>query len=200
MIVVGLTGNLASGKGASAKIFKKLGARVLDADAAARKLTRKGTPLYRAIVKIFGKTFLEKGGQLDRRKLAWHVFSHPGDLNKLNILIHPGVIFEAYKAIEAGKRKKGVLVLDVPLLFESHMERMVDVTVVVKSSRERMLARAVKRGVPRPLAQKILASQWPPARKAALADFVIENNGSLARLEAGVKKVYREINKEKLKM
>ena len=194
MIVVGVTGNLASGKSAAAQSFKELGARVVDADLLARKLTKKGTVLYKAILKIFGKDFAARGGELDRRKLAWHVFSHPEDLRKLNVLIHPGVIFEAYKVLEAERDKKDrMVVLDVPLLFESHMERMADFTVVVRSSRTAMMRRAAKRGVPPALARKILASQWPSAKKARLANYVIDNDGTVAGRRAKVKKVYADI-------
>ena len=193
MIVVGVTGNLASGKSQVTELFKKRGARVIDADLLAKKIMRQGTPIHRAVVKVFGEKFLSKNGQIDRRKLAWHVFSNPRELKKLNILTHPGVILEVYKVIEEERNKKGVLVLDVPLLFESHMEKIVDVTVVVRSDEEQMLSRASRRGVPRELAKNILASQWPVSRKAKLADFTIENDGSLAKLEAKVKKVYEKI-------
>ena len=190
MIVVGLTGNLASGKSAVAGVFKKLGAKIIDADAIAKKLIAKGTPLYKAVLKIFGDDFLTKNKNINRRKLAWHVFTHPKELKKLNILIHPGVIIEVYKTIEKEKNKKGVLVLDVPLLFESRMEKIVAATVVVSSGEKAMLARAAKRGVPNGLAKKILASQWPLSKKEKKADYVIENNGTLAELEEKAKKVY----------
>lgn len=193
MIVVGLTGNLASGKSAATRIFRSLGAQVFDADGAARKATRKGTPIYRAIVKLFGQSFLAKNRQLDRRKLARHVFSHPSDLKKLNILIHPGVIFECVKTARALRHRTGMLVLDVPLLFESRMDKLADYTVVVVASTGKMLARARKKGMSEPLARKVLSAQWPLARKAKLADFVIQNNGSLEDLRAGVKDVYRKI-------
>ena len=193
MIVVGLTGNLASGKNEAAKVFKSLGARVLDADEAAKKLAKKGSPIFKAIVKLFGEDFVAKNGKLDRRKLAWHVFQHPADLKKLNTLIHPGVILEAYKAIESVKARKGMLVLNVPLLFEARMEKLVDVTVVVRSSDKQIFSRAAKRGVPKALTQKILASQWSGAKKAALADHVITNDGTLAELALKVKKVFGKI-------
>ena len=99
MIVVGITGNLASGKSEAARLFKKHGAVVFDADEAARWAARKGAPAYKAIVKIFGKEYLKKNGEIDRKKLATRVFSRPEDLKKLNILIHPGVIFESMKLI-----------------------------------------------------------------------------------------------------
>ena len=193
MIIVGLTGNLASGKSEAAKAFATLGARVIDADILARKLTQKGTPIYKAVVKIFGEEFLEKNKDIDRRKLAWHVFSDPKKLKKLNILVHPGVILEAYKIIESVKGKKGVLVLEVPLLFESRMDKMVDFRIVVTSSKKAMLTRAERKGVPRVLAEKILASQWPLSRKAKLADYVIANDGTPAELRAAVKKIYSKI-------
>ena len=193
MMVVGLTGNLASGKSEAARIFRKLGAKIVDADLVAKKLTKKGTPIFKAILKIFGGAFLDKKKELDRRKLAWHVFSHPKDLKKLNILIHPGVIVEAYKAIEKEKGKEGILVLDVPLLFESRMEKLADVTVLIKSRKEILLDRSVSRGVPKELAIKILSSQWQLSKKEKLADYVIENNGTAFELEQKIKKVYEQI-------
>ena len=196
MITVGLTGNLASGKSEAAKYFKKKGAHVVDADGIARELTLKGKPLFKAIVKIFGKEFTEKGGQLDRKKLARHVFSHPKELKKLNVLVHPGVIVEIYKEIEMMRSKKGLLILDVPLLFESKMEKLADFTVVVKASEASMLSRASRRGIPSELARQILAAQWPMMKKARLADFVIDNNGTSEELAEHVNRVTADILKE----
>ena len=195
MIVVGLTGNLASGKSQAARIFKKHGARVFDADLEARKATAKDRPVYRAIVKIFGKSFLKKDGELHRRKLARHVFSHPGELKKLNTLIHPGVIFECIRRARALRGQKGVLVLDVPLLFESGMEGLLDFTVVVRSKKEKIFERARRRGLSRDLAEKILSTQWPPRRKARLADFVVDNNGTVRDLEKKILEVLYKIKK-----
>ena len=102
---------------------------------------------------------------------------------------------EVYKILESVRGKKGVLVLEVPLLFESRMDKMVDFRIVVTSGRAAMLARAARKGVPRTLAEKILASQWPLSRKAKLADYVISNDGTPIQLRAAVKKVHREITK-----
>lgn len=195
MIVVGVTGSLASGKSEAARLFKKHGAVIFDADDAARKVVQKGKPVYKAILKMFGKGYLKRSGELDRKKLAWHVFSHPKDLHKLNVLVHPGVIFECFKMIERCRRKKGFLVLDVPLLFESKMENLADTTVVIASKKERMLMRAREKGLSKELAKKILSTQWPLVKKAGLADFVIDNNGSSADLEKEVVKLMERIKK-----
>lgn len=194
MIVVGVTGSLASGKSEVARIFKNHGALVFDADESARKEIQKGTFVYQAILKIFGKSFLGKNGQIDRKKLAEHVFAHPRDLKKLNILIHPGVIFDCIRATKQADHKKPFFVMDVPLLFESRMQGLADVTIVVSCGCEWMLRRAAKKGISQELARKILLSQWPLAKKERRADFVIENNGSLKDLEKKVEEVIKQIN------
>ena len=196
MIVVGITGGFGSGKTEVTRVFKTKGAGVFDADAAARKAVRRGSPVYRAIVKIFGKVYLKKNQELDRKKLAERVFRNPKDLHKLDVLIHPGVIFEMFKQIRRNRRRKGIFVMDVPLLFESRMEGLVDATVVVSARREIVLERAKKKGMSRSLALGILASQRPLGKKERLADYVIRNNGSLKELRVQVVELIEKIKKE----
>ena len=196
MIIIGVTGNLASGKSEVAGILKRKGAKVFDADHAAKLGVGIGMPAYKAIVKIFGNGYLNKDRTLDRKKLAAHVFSHPADLKKLNTLIHPGVIFECFKMIEQTKKKKGILALDVPLLYESKMETLADVTVVINSSLKNILKRTKRNGLPESLVRKIISTQWPIERKARRADFVIENNGTLKELEKKVLEVVKKIKSE----
>ncbi len=196
MIVIGITGSLATGKSEVAQILKRRGAKVFDADETAKQVVAVGRPAYKALVKILGKAYLKKDKTLDRNKVAAHVFSHPADLKKLNILIHPGVIVECFKMIERTKNKKGILALDIPLLFESKMENLADVTVVIASRRENIFKRAKKNGLSEHLAKKILSAQWPLPKKAKRADFVIVNNGTLKQLE---KKVWEVIEKIKEK-
>ena len=199
MTIVGVTGSLASGKTNAVRIFKKLGAKVFDADASARKVTRKGSAIFKAIVRIFGKSYLKKNGELDRKKLALHVFGHPRDLKKLNVLVHPEVIFDCLSYSKKWRDKKGVFVLDVPLLFESKMEKIADVTVVISVKETVILKRAAKRGYSKELTKKILASQWPLKKKEKLADFVIDNNGTVRQLEKRVKRVFNLIKGGKAK-
>ncbi len=193
MIVIGITGSLATGKSEVAKILKKKGAHVFDADRVARDVIRKGTPVYGAILKIFGRGYLSADGRINRKKLAAHVFNHPKDLDKLNTLIHPAVIVDCIRRIHGVKRKKGILVLDVPLLFESKMQNLADVTVVVSATPSRRAARAIKKGISKKLGQKILKNQWPLKKKERLADFVVYNNGSKAELKRKVLRLLDEI-------
>jgi dephospho-CoA kinase len=194
--IIGLTGNLASGKSETAKLFEKKGARVINADEIARRLTEENAAIRKAIAKMFGRQYVTKSGALDRRKLAWHVFADPKELKKLNTIVHPIVIVEIYKQLEKHRSKKGLVILDVPLLFESKMEKLADFTVVVKASEANMVSRASRRGIPAALARKILAAQWPVMRKARLADFVIDNNGTPEQLAENVERVAAEISKQ----
>ena len=196
MIVVGVTGSFSSGKSAVTSVFKKLGAKVFDADATAKKVTRKGTALCRAIAQIFGEEYLDKKGELDRRKLAQRVFSEPKDLKKLNILIHPEVIFEAMKMKRDLKHKKGILILDVPLLYESKMEKLADIVIVVSTPREKMIARGTQKGMSPSLSKKIIGTQWPLAKKVRRADYVIENKGNLKELEQKTRQIFEKIKEE----
>lgn len=193
MIVIGITGSLASGKSEATKVLQKKGAKVFDADVAARRAIHKGSPAYKALVKIFSRIYLKKNGEIDRKKIAARVFSHPKDLRKLIILTHPAVIFDCMKMIELNKKKAGILVLNVPLLFESKMESLADYTVVVTADKKKILERAQKKGMPEDLAKKILSTQWPTKRKERLADFVIENNGTIKELEKKILEVVEKI-------
>ncbi len=193
MIVIGVTGSFASGKSEVARIFKKYGAKIFDADRAAHAQLAKGRPLYRSVVKLFGKDFLKKDGTLDRAKLGAHVFRHPAALKKLNLLIHPEVILEGMETIRRFKKRTGLLVLDVPLLFEAKMDRLADKVIVVAAKEGLMLQRAQKRGIPAETAKKILSSQWPMKRKIRHADFVIWNNGTKKELSTKVQRFLKEV-------
>ncbi len=193
MIVIGVTGNLSSGKSAVAKILKSLGAKVLDADIMAKNAVRKGRPAYKGIVKLFGKEYLQKSGQINRKKLATRVFSRPKDLEKLNILIHPEVIFEAFGAIEKEKSRKGYLVMDVPLLFEAKMEALADFTILVTSKPSALIARSRKKGISPKLAKRIIASQWSVRKKEKLVDYVVKNDGTPADLKKKIMDIIQDI-------
>ena len=193
MIVIGVTGSFGSGKSEISRLLKSRGVKVFDADAAARRALRKNSPTFRAVVQIFGREFIAANGQMDRKKLAERVFSHPGELKKLNTLIHPGVIFEAMQFIKKNRAKSRFVALDVPLLYESHMERLADVMIVVSAGQKILLERCQAKGVAPALVKKILASQWPIRTKERYADYVIKNDGTLAQLKKKVAVVFKRI-------
>ncbi len=193
MIVVGLTGSYASGKTETAGMLAKLGAKIFDADLCARDFLKEGGAGAMAVGEIFGRQYLLKNGAVDRKKLARRVFARKQDLKKLNALIHPAVFLEMLETVKKNQRKKGVLVLDVPLLFEARVDRMIDCSVVITSSRKHIMHRAARRGQSPVMARRILSSQWPDKKKIARADYVIENNGSLAELKKKVAAVYHQI-------
>lgn len=196
MIVVGLTGSLASGKSQAAKAFEKLGAKIFDADLSAKKALRKKGPAYKAVLSLFGKFFLKTNGEFDRQRIAQHVFDRPSALKKLNRIVHPLVMDEAMELIHRCRGKRGVLILDVPLLFESKMDGLADITICVRTQKQEIIRRAQKK-FNSTLAKKILSAQWSVDRKARLSDVVINNNGSLGDLDRKIRAVYNKITKSK---
>lgn len=182
-LVIGLTGGFASGKSTVAAILAKKGARVLDADQIARQALERGKPEYRKVTRWLGaENVLNAKGEIDRIKLAALVFKRPAARKKLENILHPAV-FRAFKRAMR-EHKKGVLVLEVPLLFETGYERAVDLTVMVASSQKEQARRAAKRsGMSREQALARMRAQWPQKVKRARADCVIENNAGLAALK-----------------
>ena len=196
LIRIGLTGSLASGKTSAARSFKKCGCAVFDADEVARKLLAKESPVYRRFCRKFGSAYLKPDGSVNRAKVAEAVFGRPALRRQLTRMIHPEVLRRA-EAFVVRCRKSGVraAVLDAPLLFESGMDRMTDVTVVVSSDLKRIFSRVRRRGISLSLAKKILKTQWPDARKRKRADFVVRNSGTLKQLNKIIKEVFQAILK-----
>jgi dephospho-CoA kinase len=191
-IIIGLTGSFGSGKSTVAGIFAAYGARVIDADKIARAAVRPGSKVYKKIVSSFGSRVLAEGKAIDRRKLAGLVFNDPKQLKRLNAIIHPEVI-RIIKA-KINSIKKGVLVLDAPLLLEANLKRMLDCLVVVKISRDKQFSRLVKRrSLKRADILKRIKSQISQKMKLRFADFIINNSGSLANTRKQVAQIRRKL-------
>jgi dephospho-CoA kinase len=195
MRLIGLTGNIASGKTAVADLFAERGAAIVDADVLAREAVTKGSPALDAIVARWGKGVLDKEGNLDRAALRHIVFENQDELDALNEIVHPEVMRLRAKDIEAARaRGEQVLVCVIPLLFERHLAEDFDAIVLVDAPRSVRLERIVRdRGIDEAEAMKMIASQMPADLKRARADYVIENNGSLDDLEEEVDKVWEQI-------
>jgi dephospho-CoA kinase len=186
MRLIGITGGIATGKSTFSAALRALGAPVVDADQLARAAVAPGSPGLAAVAAAFGPDVLGPQGELDRKRMAAHVFADPAARARLEAIVHPAVraLFEAERArLEATGHPAAFY--DVPLLFEARREGDVDLTVVVWAPRAVQLARLEQRdGLSRTEAEARLAAQLPIDEKAARADVVVENRGDVAALAA----------------
>lgn len=182
---VGLTGGVGSGKSTVAKLLAAHGALVIDADAIAHEVVEPGTPGFAAVVDAFGRDVVGPDGQLDRPKLAGIVFGDDSKRVALNAIVHP-LVGQRTAELAADAPLDAVVVYDIPLLVENDMAAGFDFVLVVEAQRELRLARLAERGMPRGDGEERMAAQATDEQRRAVADGVIENNGSLAELETAV--------------
>lgn len=184
MIVVGLTGNIASGKSTVAGMLAAHGATIVDADVLARRAVEPGTPALAAIAERWGTGMLAPNGALDRAALRKVVFQSQQELEALEAIVHPAVERMRREAVEAARaRGDQIVICDVPLLFEKHLESMVDRVVLVDAPRPVRLDRLMTaRQLDEAEALRMIAAQMPAEAKRARADHVIENAGSREEL------------------
>jgi dephospho-CoA kinase len=177
MLLVGLTGGVATGKSTVAKLFKQCGAVVIDADELAHEVVKPGKPAWREIVASFGKTVLNQDRSLNRQALGSIVFRNPKKLRQLERIIHPRVAREQARLTNQAARTdpKAVVIYDVPLLFEAGIDKRVDRTIVVTADRETQIARLKTRnGLSRAEAIRRIKSQMPLSKKVRLTHIVID--------------------------
>lgn len=204
MLKVGLTGGFACGKSVVAGMFAALGAHVAKADEIARRLLRPGEAVYSAVVAAFGNEILRGGGEIDRRKLAALAFAtHGPRVAELNRLVHPAVVAEQDRwSEEIGRQDpQGVAIVEAALIFEAgvrdHFDRVVAVTCEPGQKVERLAARLhISREAARQEVEARSRAQWSDAEKARLADFVIDNAGSLTETAEQVKRVFLELKRK----
>ncbi|CBT76146.1 MULTISPECIES: dephospho-CoA kinase [Glutamicibacter] len=193
MLHVGLTGAVASGKSAVAAKLAALGAVVIDADKLARQVVEPGTPGLGAIKDTFGEDVLLPDGSLNRPALAAIVFSDEAQRAKLNAIVHPLVRAQAQKLRDAAP-KQALVVEDIPLLVESGQAEKFDAVVVVQAPLEERMRRMVyDRGWTEADAKARIAAQATDEQRAAVADYLLDNSGSLAELEAQVESLYQQL-------
>lgn len=197
MLLVGLTGNIASGKSTVAQLLSEHGATIIDADVLARRAVEKGSAVHDAIVKRWGTSILAPDGDLDRAALRRVVFSDAKELEALNDLVHPEVErLRKARVADAKARDDKLVVCDIPLLFEKKMADRFDKIVLVDAARPLRLDRLVKeRGLRETEAMDMIAAQMPAELKRARADYVIENGGTLSELTRRVDDVWAELQK-----
>jgi len=188
-MIIGLTGGIASGKSTVSALLVSKGARLVDADVIAREVMLPGHEVLAAAVKQFGSEILSPDGTLNRGKLGDIVFQDPAALQALNNLTHPAIrreIKDRMNSMEEEDPKK-LIIVDIPLLFESGLESMFHEILVVYVPREVQIARLMERnGLSLEQAEARLNAQMDIETKRNKADYIIDNSGELAHTEQQV--------------
>ena len=195
MLLVGLTGNIASGKSEVARQFAELGATVIDADLLAREAVAPGQLALAAISERFGAAILAADGTLDRVALRTKVFADPRELEALNAILHPDIGHRRDRLVAAASaRGDRIVVCDIPLLFERNLVADYAVIVLVDAPRELRLDRLVRdRGLAEAEAMRMIAAQMPAELKRARADIIIDNTSSRLGLAQRVNEVWNDL-------
>lgn len=194
MLVVGLTGGIASGKSTVAAMLRERGATIINADTLGHRVLERGSDGWATVVATFGEGILTESGEIDRTRLGALVFADPEQLKRLNAISHPRIRTMALEEL-AALRARGdvdVAVIEAALLFEGHWDDFCDEVWVVYVPEEVALARLVARnGLSEAQARERIRAQMPVDEKRARADVLLLNTGSLAELEAKVDEAWR---------
>ncbi|MBC1520919.1 dephospho-CoA kinase [Listeria aquatica] len=193
---LGLTGSIATGKSTVSKMLQDEKIPVIDADLVARKVVEKGTVGLKKIVSTFGDEVLSKGA-LNRAKLGEIIFHDSQKREQLNKIVHPLVRKEMLQERDRlFKSGETFVVLDIPLLYESQLTDLVDQVLVVMTTEEVELTRLMARnGLSREEALARIATQMPISDKAKLADFVIDNSGTLKETSEQVNELLHQLKR-----
>jgi dephospho-CoA kinase len=196
MKLLGLTGGIGSGKSTVASMFSELGADVIDADDLARQIVEPGQPALAEIQAAFGPAVVGTDGRLDRKRLADIVFADTGSRARLNAITHPRIRERMNAEVEERRRQPGLLILDIPLLFENALTGSVEKTIVVWLDEATQLARLTARdGQEVAAARARIAAQLPLDEKKALADYVIDNSGTREQTRRQVERLFALLGK-----
>jgi dephospho-CoA kinase len=194
VLLVGLTGGIGSGKSTVARLLEKRGAVVFDADLLAREAVAPGTPGHAAVIERFGADVLAPGGELDREALASIVFADPSARRDLEQIVHPEVRRLFAEGSEAYRDTDRVVVFSAPLLVESGMHTAFEILVVVSASVATQIERLMRqRGMSEASIRARIDAQAPLEDKAAVADFIVDNEGSLDELESQVERLWNDL-------
>jgi dephospho-CoA kinase len=192
-LVVGVTGGFGTGKTTVAGMFKSFGAAVIDADEIARLCLRPSKSTYAKVVRLFGNEIINEDASINRKRLAEMVFSHPRLRHKLNALVHPAIKKDIKAQVQGAHGC--VVVIDAPLLFETGIDKAADKVVVVTAGLEQQVRRLKKRaGLERNEVMQRIQSQMPLEKKARMADFIIDNSGSIRETAQQAKRIWFNLN------
>lgn len=192
---IGLTGGIATGKSTVSRMLVQRGAALIDADVIAREIMEPGHPVLAAVAKHFGQAVLHPDGTLDRKKLGEIVFADPERRKALENLTHPAIRAEMKQRLDAleAAAPRRLVVADIPLLYESGLERLYERIMVVYVPRDLQLARLMERdGLSRDEAERRLNAQMDIELKKERADILIDNSRGLDETERQIDEFWRD--------
>ena len=180
-LIIGLTGGIATGKSTVADMFKERGIPIVDTDKISFDLLKKGSTSYDEVVSLFGDDILFTNGDINRKKLGKAIFKNENLREKLNGIIHPKIKAIALSEVKTHEELgEKIIVIDVPLLFETDFAKLVDKSIVVYTTPQLQIERLIGRdSIKRDYALIKIESQIPIEEKVKLADFVINNSESI---------------------
>jgi dephospho-CoA kinase len=189
--LIGLTGNIATGKSTVAAMLARRGAEAIDADRVAHGVMRPGQPAHRRIVEAFGPEILTPEGEIDRQRLGAIVFSDPEALRRLEDVVHPATLAAIEGQVAASAAP--VVVIEAIKLLESGLGAWCDTVWVTVCRREQQIQRVMERGFTRPEAEQRVAAQPPQQEKVARAHVVIDTSGTRAQTERQVQEAWERL-------
>ncbi len=202
MKVLGITGGIAAGVTLVAGVFRELGAVVIEADQVSREVVAPGSDTHRKIVEAFGPEAVASDGALDRRRLGEIIFADPAARARLNAITHPAIRRRIWERLDRVRREDpaAIVIVDIPLLLDTAGRETFDLdgVIVVNATPDLQISRAMKRdGLSREEAQRRMDAQRPAALKAAEADWVIDNTGSIEKTRRQVQALWADLRESR---
>ncbi len=197
-ILLGVTGGIASGKTAVARMLEELGAPIIDFDVLSRVVVEPGKSAWKEVVAYFGEQVLQEDKTLDRKKLSEIVFRDFEKRKKLEGFIHPRIFGEFTRLVKefAAQDPGAIIQAVVPLLYEVNLQYLFHKILLVYTPEEIQIERLMKRdGISREMAVNILSSQLPLEEKRSYADFIVDNSGSLEETKKQVQEIWEKLKK-----
>ena len=192
MLVIGLTGSIGTGKSEAARQLEALGASIISANQVGHEAYTPNTEAWEHVVSAFGDEILQDDGEIDRRKLGTIVFSDPGQLERLNQIMHPRMAQMVADKVEVLRRQGvEVVVVEAALLFEAGWDSLVEEVWTTDSPEQAVIERLkVRNGMSEEEARKRMSSQMGRTERLDRSDYVIENSGDMVALGVTIKELW----------